>query len=199
MNKTIGIMMFCCLSLLQSNTRLAFSRPGSLIRTPGALDLEYFDQYIVGFGGEITHLKDLNHAFSNYFKGVTSTGYNYGLSYVVAHEYITEDTPSPPPSNVSFHIHKQLLKRNNIGINLGMHDMLYTAEEPHRISLFTSFSYLQDLGFQYSLESVLGFGTGSLATDSHYYTQSNLDATTKFFLGFRVKTPLLLKNAEDGL
>ena len=60
MNKTIGIIMFCCLSLLQSNTRVAFSRPGSLIRTPGALDSEFFNQYIVGFGGEITHLNNYN-------------------------------------------------------------------------------------------------------------------------------------------
>ena len=101
--------MFCCLSLLQSNTRVAFSRPSSLIRTPGALDLEYFDQYIVGFGGEITHLKDLNYALSNYFKGVSSTGYSYGLSYTVAHEYLIEDMPVTPPSNVSFHIHKQMV------------------------------------------------------------------------------------------
>ena len=82
MNKTIGIIMFCCLSLLQSNTRVAFSRPSSLIRTPGALNLEYFNQYIVGFGGEITHLKDLNYAFSNYFKGVTSTGYSLSLIHI---------------------------------------------------------------------------------------------------------------------
>ena len=193
MNKTIGIIMFCCLSLLQSNTRVAFSRPGSLIRTPGALDLEYFNQYIVGFGGEITHLKDLNYAFSNYFKGVTSTGYSYGLSYNVAHEYLTEDMPATPPSNVSFHIHKQIFKRNNISINFGMQDILYTADNPHRISLFTSFSYSQNLKNNYTLESVLGFGTGALSFDSHNYTESTIDSTAaNFFLGFKLKTPLLL-------
>ena len=155
MNKTIGIIMFCCLSLLQSNTRVAFSRPSSLIRTPGALDLEYFDQYIVGFGGEITHIKDLNYAFSNYFKGVTSTGYSYGLSYTVAHEYLTKDMPATPPSNVSFHIHKQIFKRNNISVSFGMHDILYTADNPHRISLFTSFSYSQNLKNNYRLSITL--------------------------------------------
>ena len=201
MNKTISIVVFCCLSLLQSNTRVAFSRPGSLIRTPGALDLEYFNQYIVGFGGEITHLSDLNYAFSNYFKGVTSTGYNYGIAYTVGHEYLSEDVPTTPPSRVSFHIHKQIFKRNNIGINLGLHDLLYTTKDPHRISLFTSFSYLQKFNNNYTLESTLGFGTGALSFDSHDYNQSSVSDTTttaaNFFLGFKLHTPLMLE--QGGL
>ncbi len=192
MNKTIGIIMFCCLSLLQSNTRVAFSRPSSLIRTPGALNLEYFNQYIIGFGGEITHVKDLNYAFSNYFKGVTSTGYSYGMSYTISHEYLEEEIASTSPSNISFHIHKQIFKRNNIAINFGIHDMLYTAESPHRVSLFTSFSYIQNLKNNYTLESALGFGTGSLTSDSHNYTESNLNTDeVPFFLGFKLKTPIM--------
>ena len=185
MNKTIGIIMFCCLSLLQSNTRVAFSRPSSLIRTPGALNLEYFNQYIIGFGGEITHVKDLNYAFSNYFKGVTSTGYSYGMSYTISHEYLEEEIASTSPSNISFHIHKQIFKRNNIAISFGIHDMLYTTESPHRVSLFTSFSYIQNLENNYTLESALGFGTGSLTSDSHNHTESNLNEDeVPFFFGF---------------
>ena len=197
MNKRISIFAFCCLTLLQPNTRVAFSRPASLIRTPGALDSEYYNQYIVGFGGEITQFSNLNYTFSNYFKGVTSTGYNYGISYSVSHEYMTEDIASDPPSNVSFHIHKQIFKRNNIGINFGIHDMLYTTEDPHRISLFTSFSYIQDMTSDYTLESVLGFGTGALTSDSHDYGDGSDDAEGEgpeipFFLGFKLRTPLLL-------
>jgi len=196
MNKTISIIMFCCLSLLQSNTRVAFSRPSSLIRTPGALDLEYFDQYIVGFGGEITHISDLNYAFSNYFKGATSTGYHYGISYTISQEYLEKDIASTSPQNISFHIHKQIFKRNNIGVNFGIHDMLYKSESPHRISLFTSFSYIQKITKNYTLESVLGFGTGALTSDSHNYEESFTDDTSvlelPFFIGFKLKTPIML-------
>ena len=193
MNKMIGMILLCCLSFLHSNTRVAFSRPGSIIRTPGALDLEYYNQYIVGFGGEITHLGGLNYALSNYFKGVTSTGYSYGLSYTTAIKNISDLEPGDAPSNVSFHIHKQIFKRNNIGINVGVHDILYTSDNPHRISLFTSFSYIQNLNNDYTLESVLGFGTGSLTSDSHNYTQSTMDNEgVPFFLGFKLKTPIML-------
>jgi len=195
MNKIISIVLLCCLSLLQSNTRVAFSRPGSLIRTPGALDLEYYNQYIVGFGGEITHLGDLNYALSNYFKGVTSSGYSYGLSYTTGIKALhdIEAEASEAPSNMSFHIHKQVFKRNNISINFGVHDILYTSDNPHRISLFTSFSYIQNLKNNYRLESVLGFGTGSLTSDSHDYTESITDSEgVPFFIGFKLQTPMML-------
>ena len=195
MNKIISIILLCFLSLLHSNTRVAFSRPGSLIRTPGALDLAYYNQYIVGFGGEITHLGGLNYALSNYFKGVTATGYSYGLSYTTGIKDISDFSglATAPPTNLSFHIHKQVFKRNNIGINVGVHDILYTTDNPHRISLFTSFSYVQKLKNNYQLESVLGFGTGSLTSDSHDYTQSVTDADgVPFFLGFKLKTPLMM-------
>ena len=193
MNKKIAIIVLSCFALLHSNTRVAFSRPGSLIRTPGMLDTDYFNQYIVGFGGEITHFGNFNHAFSNYFKGVTPSGYNYGISYTVGHEYLEKNTAATPPSNISFHIHKQVFKRNNIGINVGVHDVLYTSDSPHRISLFTSFSYVQKLKNNYYLESVLGFGTGALAFDSHDYTQSIADTTSaNFFLNFKLRTPIMI-------
>ena len=193
MNKRISIIIFCCLSILLSNTRVAFSRPGSVIRTPGASHLAYYNQYIVGFGGEVTHLSDFNYAFSNYFQGITLSGYHYGLSYTVPHEFLEEDIAFSPPSNISFHIHKQVFKRNNIGINMGLHDMLYTTDGPHRVSLFTSFNYLQTMKNNYKLESTLGFGTGALSFDSHDYNQSVTDTTAaNFFLGFRLHTPLML-------
>ena len=111
MNRVVGIWLICCLAILQSNTRVAFSRPGSIIRTTGNLDSEYFDQYIIGFGGEITHFGTLNYSFANYFQGITSSGYSFGLSYTTGHKHLLQDEiASNAPSNVSFHIHKQLLK-----------------------------------------------------------------------------------------
>jgi tetratricopeptide (TPR) repeat protein len=75
--------------------------------------------------------------------------------------------------------------------------MLYISESPHRISLFTSFSYIQDYKNNYTLESVLGFGTGALTSDSHNYTESNLNDAdlsnleVPFFLSFKLRTPLM--------
>ena len=191
MNKQICILLVC-LSISLSNTRVAFSRPGSIIRTPGTAHSSYANQYVVGFGGEITHLNEFNYAFSNYFKGVTGGGYHYGLSYTVPHEYLEEGVASSPSSTISFHLHKQIFKRNNVGINLGLHDLLYTTDGPHRVSLFTSFNYLKNFNNNYKLESTLGFGTGSLSYDSHNYNQSTTDTTAaNFFIGFRLHTPLM--------
>ena len=53
-----------------SNSRVGFTRPGSIIRVPGAPQQEMFTQYIVGFSAELINLSDLNYAATTYFKGV---------------------------------------------------------------------------------------------------------------------------------
>ena len=120
MNKQICILLVC-LSISLSNTRVAFSRPGSIIRTPGPHTL-LMPISMLGIWREITHLNEFNYAFSNYFKGVTGGGYHYGLSYTVPHEYLEEGLHHLL-LQLCFHLHKQIFKRNNVGINLGLHDL----------------------------------------------------------------------------
>ena len=59
-----SIKIFACLvifiSLSYSNSRIAFSRPGSVIRTPGGVEHSSYNQYIVGFSTEIVQVSNLN-------------------------------------------------------------------------------------------------------------------------------------------
>ena len=67
MSKTIRlkhiIIFLIGLSCLFANARVAFSRPGSLLRLPSASAASNYNQYIVGFSGEATHSSDLNYSF----------------------------------------------------------------------------------------------------------------------------------------
>ena len=65
----------------EANSRVAFTRPGSLMRTPFPSARETFNQYIIGFGTEITHFSTLNHSSASYFQGSTPSGYHFGISY----------------------------------------------------------------------------------------------------------------------
>ena len=124
--------------------------------------------------------------------GITVGGYHYGLSYTVPHEYLEEGGCVFSFFNNKFSFTQTDFQRNNVGINLGLHDLLYTTDGPHRVSLFTSFNYLKNFNNNYKLESTLGFGTGSLSYDSHNYNQSTTDTTAaNFFIGFRLHTPLM--------
>ena len=183
------------------NARVSFTRPNSLMRTPFPGQQETFNQYIIGFGGEITHFSKLNYSSASYFQGSTPSGYNFGISYNKGMEYLTEDMPSTSiPSYLSFHFHKNIFKRNNIGISVGVHDMLYTAKAPHRVSAFAIFSYNKNIRNMYNLASTLGFGTGYLANDSHDISAaSSLISSNKFFIGLKLTTPALKKNGGLGI
>ena len=190
-----SIKIFACLiifvNLSYSNSRIAFSRPGSVIRTPGGIEHSSYNQYIVGFATEIVQFSNLNYGSATYFKGITTDGYNFGLTYNTSPTYSENDTKGL--SFLSFHVHKQIFKRNNIGVNIGVHDILYSADSPHRVSLFALFSYAQNLKNNYDIETTFGFGTGYISFDSHDSRDTNLSSKNEFFLGCKLGTPILRK------
>ena len=83
---------------------MGFSRPGSVIRTPGNIQHENFNQYIVGFSTEIVSFSDANYASSAFFQGVSENGYVYGLSYTTPARP-TDTSSVDLPSQIGFHIH----------------------------------------------------------------------------------------------
>ena len=68
------ILTLLAITLVVANTRVGFSRPSAVIRTPGATELEAYNQYIVGFSTELLNLSDLNYAATAFFQGVTAEG-----------------------------------------------------------------------------------------------------------------------------
>ena len=185
------IGLFIISTIAYANSRIAFSRPGSVIRTPGGIEHSSYNQYIVGFAAEIVQVSNLNYGSATYFKGITTEGYNFGLTYNTAPRY-SEDT-NQELSFLSFHVHKQIFKRNNIGVNVGIHDILYSADQPHRVSLFSLFSYQQTLQNNYDIETTFGFGSGYISFDSHDTRDNNLSSKNEFFLGCKLGTPILQK------
>ena len=198
-----SILFWCILiTFADANSRIAFTRPGSLMRTPFPSNRETFNQYIVGFGLETTHFSEFNYSSASYFQGSTPGGYHFGITYNKGPEYLQESIASNTssiPSYMSFHFHKSVFKRNNISVSVGVHDMLYTAKTPHRVSAFALFSYSKTMKNNYVLSSSFGFGTGNLAKDSHQYTESNINSSNTFFLGLKLTTPALKENGGLGV
>ena len=194
--KTI-LLILISVSCLCANTRVAFSRPGSTIRLPGESKTSIYNQYIVGFSGEATHFSEMNYSSAAYLQAQFVNGYTLGLSHNTSPEFLQSGISSATSDYLSFHLHKRVFKGNNITINLGVHDMLYTAKTPHRVSLFALFSYAHRISPKYHLNCSFGFGTGAISADYHDYTQSNLVSGNEFFLGLRLYTPIL--HASGGL
>ena len=181
------------LSIVFSNARVAFSRPGSVLRLPGVSQVSPYNQYIVGFSGEATHYSDLNYSSAAYLQGILANGYHVGLSYNTTPKFLKLGEASASSPYMSFHLHKSVFRGNNVTVDIGIHDMLYTAKSPHRVSLFSLFSYSHQINQNYRLNCSFGLGTGYISSDSHLYTESNYlsGSGQEFFIGFRLYTPLL--------
>ena len=189
-----SIFYFLFFSVAEGNTRVAFSRPGSLIRTPSLLVSAIQDQYHVGFSSELVNTETFNASSSIFFQGISHKGFHYGLAYT-SHAQINMNDQSPQ-SDLSFHFGGKIYAADNMQINAGINDILYTSQADHKLSIYIS---LLNSGInvgkknRYSLQTALGFGTGKINNDSHKYSDI-IESDAKFFLGLNFKTPYLLQN-----
>ena len=173
------------LSAALTNTRVAFSRPGSLIRTPALLIQPQEQEYHVGFASEIINLNNINSSDAIYFNSISDSGFQYGVAYT-SHASINK-SDSSPPSELSLHFSKKIYEIQKMKIDIGVNDILYSTplEREHELSFYVALLNSNiDIGKQkkYSLQTALGFGTGKINYDSHNYTE-RISHKARFFFG----------------
>ena len=184
------IIYIFALATLTANSRVAFSRPGNMMRIP-SIDSS-MKKYLLSLNlsSEILSSSQSNSAFS--VSAASNTGYEYGISFV---------KPVNPFNSIEigFHLQKSMLIYENINWDIGAHDLLFrygsdssNGLDTRGISLFSVLSNEKTLD-DYKISTHLGFGTGKIVQDSHLYL-SNPEQKIGPFLGFQFKTPLLKKD-----
>ena len=182
------ILTFVLIANLSAHSRIAFSRPGTFIRTPSALIDSYDKNFYVGFSNEWVGTKNGITANSIYLRGSGASGYEYGISYA-KRAPINKD--SSPPNEFSFHFAKEIYKKNNFVINAGIQDIFYEAESDNQVSAYISLINKNiEINDEYNMQSALGFGTGKIRDDSFDYLASQSNALD-IFVGFSIDTPFL--------
>jgi len=173
------------------NTRVAFSRPGSLIRNPSLLVMPVETEYHFGFSSEAININNYNSSDAIFFQSTLSSGTQYGVAYS-SHAEINKNDQSPP-SDLSFHFSRRIYEMQKMHIDMGINDILYSTKQEHELSiyvtLFNSDILIGNLK-RFSLQTALGFGTGKINYDSHNY-QEALSHRARFFFGMNFKTPYL--------
>tara|TARA_Y100000389_G_scaffold84229_1_gene80850 strand:- start:294 stop:1685 length:1392 start_codon:yes stop_codon:yes gene_type:complete len=188
------IYLFCFnlfISFVFTNTRVAFSRPGTLIRVPTFYDINTNNQYTIGFSNELVNTNTNNRAQSIYLHGISLAGIHYGVAYSTHAQKNKED--SSPPSEFSFHLNQRIYDTEKMQIIAGVQDVLFTSSSDHELSLFVSLinkgAFLGEKK-QYYLESGVGFGSGKINNDSHHHSDV-IAHKARFFVGLNLKTSLL--------
>ena len=182
-----------------SNTRIAFSRPGALIRTPSLLTNPLEQEYHIGFSSEIINFKKHNSSDAIFFKSISNNGFQYGVAYS-SHAEINQNNQSPP-SELSFHFSKRIYEMQKMNIEIGVNDILYSTDQKHELSVYIALLNADiDIGTKqrFKLQTSLGFGTGKINYDSHNYTD-DFSHRARFFFGLNFKTPYLLNRGGLNL
>ena len=185
----LNILFFFTTNLF-SNTRVAFSRPGSLIRTPTYFDSKPISNYFFGVSSETINTEKNNLAQSLYFHSISPDGLGYGIVYSTHAQINNLETPR---SEISLHINKKIYESSQMQIVGGIQDVLLKSEDEHELSLFISLvnkGVFLDNEKKYFLKSGMGFGSGKINNDSHNYNDEILQKARVFF-GFKLNTPLL--------
>jgi len=201
-NKQRHIQQFLCLivlfSLVFCNSRIAFSRPGSYLRTPSDIAGSEFNNFYIGTSTEIINTSNFNYSRSINFHSTTNGKFTYGLNYLT--HAASNEADSDVPSEFLFHFTKEIYRYNNLVINVGVHDIAIDSDfDNPKPSLFLSFINKNiKIGEKYFLQSAIGLGSEKINYDSHN-TQEEQENHANLFVGFNFKTPWRHNKVGKGI
>jgi len=183
MNKNIKniVIIFFFSNIITAGTRVAYSRPGMMMRIPTSSNKVAPYLFRTGFGTEIHNLNPFNSAGGLFFDMEISRGFSFGFSAVVPGDtsrinpglngYSLENSTYNPPVEFGFHFQQRVYSYNDISLSVGLQDVVFESEQTSDqimslntslLSFFTVLSSEKDLG-EYKMNTYMGFGTGGLA------------------------------------
>ncbi|MBT6000339.1 MAG: hypothetical protein HOG68_04855 [Candidatus Marinimicrobia bacterium] len=187
-----------------SVTRVAYTRPGLMMKIPASRVGQLPYLFRVGFGSEIHNFSNFNSVKGVYFD--MGLGKNFILGFSSSQGADTTSLANldvstyTPPVEFGFHFQQRVYTYNNVSFSIGMHDVVFEnqdkgglALDPDQLSFFGVVSSEKQLG-TYAMSTFIGFGTGGFAAQD---TLSALDTSQTsgrgagVFAGFILNTPFM--------
>ena len=192
----IPLIFFLLIGITKANSRVAFSRPGNMMRIPSMDNSLYKDLLVIDLSSEIVSINTFQNSSAFSVKTMSKSGYQYGLSFV-------KPVKSVSFPEFGFHLQKNILIYGDVHLDVGIQDVLFRQVndttktyglDTKGVSLFIVLSNTKEFN-DYAITTHLGFGSGKINEDSHLYVP-NPEQNIGVFLGFNFKTPLLKKNGS---
>ena len=186
------LLFFTLLNELTASSRVAFSRPGNMIRIPDISYKAKDNLFTVNASSEYLSSNRRGTGFS--INTLTKSGYLYAISLVKPVEPISS-------TEFGFHFQKNILEYGDFRIDAGIQDLILRQGtetlnadglDTKGLSFFSIISTAKSFN-DFSISTHLGFGTGKINEDSHLFN-TNPDQNIGVFLGFNFTTPFLIKN-----
>ena len=189
-------------SMVLGSTRVAYTRPGLMMRVPTSSNQKTPYLFRTGFGTEIHNFDPFNTAKGVYFDMELNKGFAFGFSAVQGGDTTSvghlAQSQYVAPVEFGFHFAKRVFVYNDISLSVGLQDVVFQNEKTSNqvlslntslLSFYTVLSSEKDLG-EYKMNTYMGFGTGGLAPmDTLNIDPDSATTNAGVFLGFVLKTP----------
>ncbi|MFL2990155.1 MAG: tetratricopeptide repeat protein [Candidatus Neomarinimicrobiota bacterium] len=206
--KNIIIFFVFTLSTIFASARVAYTRPGLMMRIPTSSIQKTPYIFRTGFGVELHNFDPINTAKGVYFDMEFGKGFSAGFSAVQGGDTTSLDLISEsqysPQVEFGFHFQQRVFVYNDISLSAGLQDIVFQNNQDDEqvlslntdlLSFFLVLASEKDLG-DYKMSTFMGFGTGGLGPmDSvKVISDSTQTANAGVFVGFLLKTPYFGRN-----
>ncbi|MFQ6613899.1 MAG: hypothetical protein ACE5D1_03565, partial [Fidelibacterota bacterium] len=195
------------LSSLGATSRVAYTRPGFMMKIPVSYATRSPYLFRTGFGSEIHNLNPMNIAKGVFFDMELGKSFLIGFSSVMGADTTAlanlGKVQTTIPVEFGFHLQQRIYTYNDISVSIGLQDIVFQNDpnkgltlDPQTLSFFAVISSEKELG-NYKMNTYMGFGTGSLAPqDTLPAADTTATNNTKagVFAGFILNTPYLSKS-----
>ena len=186
-----------------SATRIAYLRPGPMMKIPFSMSGTSPYLFTAGFGTEFHNLTPINTAKGFYYNmqaGSWLLGFSTGSAGDTTRIANLDVSTYRAPVEFGFHLQRQLYSKDNISFSLGLQDIVFENKtsglnlDPNELSFFGVISSEQMIR-DFKVNTFLGFGTGGFgAIDTIEVDSLKTSGTAAgVFMGLIFNTPYLDK------
>ena len=204
-------------AILYSGTRVAYTRPGLMMRVPTSSNKKTPYLFRAGVSTEFHNFNPFNTARGVYFETELGRGFSVGFSGVTPGDTTRlsklEESTYNAPAEFGFHFQQRVYAYNDISVSVGLQDIVFQSDQTSEemlslntslLSAFLVLSSEKDLG-EYKFNTYFGFGTGGLAPvdadtlpavfgdDGKVMSDTSSETNAGVFIGFLMKTPYFSK------
>jgi len=153
-----------------SATRVAYLRPGPMMKIPFTSINQSPYLFTAGFGTELHNFSPFNTAGGAYLNMETSSGWTLGFSTAQGGDTTRlanlEVSTYRAPVEFGFHMQRRIFVRNDVSFSIGLQDIVFENSagggfnlDPKELSFFGVISSQKAVG-NYNTNMFIGFGTG---------------------------------------
>ncbi|MEE8335294.1 MAG: hypothetical protein V3S48_02530 [Candidatus Neomarinimicrobiota bacterium] len=193
------------ISSLYGSVRVAYTRPGPMMKIPYSSVSRSPFLFRVGFGSEIHNMAPFNTAKGAYFNIDFNETTTFGFSSIQGADTTRlenlEISTYRSPVEFGFHFQRRVYVYNDVSFSIGIQDIVFQNDgnsglslDPQELSLFGVVSSEKTIN-EYGMNTFIGFGTGGFGAADTVARDSASTSSTQagVFAGIILNTPFMDK------